>query len=143
MDCVPVDLRTRHLPGERFVPQRPIRVGTRGGVAFYLRQMELTRMKCRTGAAHGTGCMGALVTQRTKIINSMTHLHNWEGDGRPVLVAHLNIPLEVNIEEFKNEVQFLIRVYDIQQPWCPNKDRREVVGIEYQLIIMARGTHGM
>lgn len=60
---------------------------------------------------HGRACANA-ADRSYKI----THFHNWKRNWRPVLVGHLDVPLEVNVEKFKNEVQFLIRVHDVQQP---------------------------
>jgi hypothetical protein len=45
-----------------------------------------------------------------------THLDNLWRDGRPVLVACFHVPLEVDVEKLKHQIQFLVCMDDIKKP---------------------------
>lgn len=46
----------------------------------------------------------------------MTNLDDLKRNGRTVLISCLDVSLEVYVQELENKVQFLIRVYDVQEP---------------------------
>lgn len=48
--------------------------------------------------------------------SSGTYLHNVKGDGFAGLVPVLHVAFQINIEKFKDQIQLLIRVYDVKEP---------------------------
>lgn len=45
-----------------------------------------------------------------------THLDDLGRDGCPIFVAHFHVPLQVNIQKFKHQIQFLVCMNDIEKP---------------------------
>lgn len=44
------------------------------------------------------------------------HLDNIQSNGRTILITGFHVPFEIYIQEFKNEIQFLISVNNIKKP---------------------------
>ena len=45
-----------------------------------------------------------------------THLDNVRGDGAAGLVAVLHVAFEIDVEELEDQIELLIRVYDVEEP---------------------------
>jgi hypothetical protein len=48
--------------------------------------------------------------------DATTHLDNLGRDGCPIFVAHFHVPLQVDVEKLKDEIQFLVCMDDIEKP---------------------------
>ena len=49
-------------------------------------------------------------------VGDSTHLDNVRGDGAAGLVAVLHVAFEIDVEEFEDQIELLIRVYDVEEP---------------------------
>ena len=56
-----------------------------------------------------------------------TNLDNVARNGRTILVSSFDIAFEVHIQELKDEVKFLIRMYDVEQPVTVASNREYAV----------------
>lgn len=59
----------------------------------------------------------SLASPVAKMVRSPTaHLYNIDRDGRATGVCVFHVPLEIHVKKLKDEVEFLIRMDDVQQP---------------------------
>ena len=86
----------------------------RRGVVILLGQCGQTECAGRWGGhGHDWKPPGA---EGTEIEGTFIYLDNVQSDGRAVLVACVNVPFEVHIEELEDKVELLICVYNVEEP---------------------------
>jgi hypothetical protein len=77
-----------------------------------------------------------------------THLNNWRRNRFAILITGFYVPFQVDIEEFKHQVELLICMHDIKQAEVKANGveqmvcRKEQGGVEGRLLRPLRKVHG-